>query len=116
VASQEQSAGVGEINKAVVQMEGVTQQNAALVEQATAAILSFEEEANRLAAAVSKFKLAASARPARPARQAEPVKPVKPVAHARAMPRELAPRLPAARAPKRALSHSAAASDEWKEF
>jgi len=57
VASQEQSSGVGEINKALVQMEGATQQNAALVEQATAAILSFEEEADRLTAAVGHFKL-----------------------------------------------------------
>jgi methyl-accepting chemotaxis protein len=56
-ASQEQSSGVGEINKALAQMEAVTQQNAALVEQATAAILSFEEEADRLTAAVSHFKL-----------------------------------------------------------
>jgi methyl-accepting chemotaxis protein len=42
-------------------MEAVTQQNAALVEQATAAILSFEEEANRLGSAVGHFKLAGKA-------------------------------------------------------
>jgi methyl-accepting chemotaxis protein len=60
-ASQEQSSGVGEINKALVQMEAVTQQNAALVEQATAAILSFEEEAGRLTMAVGHFKLAGKA-------------------------------------------------------
>jgi methyl-accepting chemotaxis protein len=47
-----------EINKAIVQMEQVTQQNAALVEQVTAATLSFEEEAKRLAAAVNRFKIA----------------------------------------------------------
>jgi methyl-accepting chemotaxis protein len=60
-ASQEQSSGVGEINKALAQMEAVTQQNAALVEQATAAILSFEEEADRLSVAVRHFKLEGSA-------------------------------------------------------
>jgi len=60
-ASQEQSSGVGEINKALAQMEAVTQQNAALVEQATAAILSFEEEAGRLSTAVGHFKLAGKA-------------------------------------------------------
>jgi methyl-accepting chemotaxis protein len=45
-------------------MEGVTQQNAALVEQATAAILSFEEQARRLGAAVAGFGAGAAA-PAR---------------------------------------------------
>jgi len=49
---------VEEINKAIVQMEHVTQQNAALVEQVTAATLSFEEEAKRLTEAVSRFKFA----------------------------------------------------------
>ena len=88
-------------------MEGVTQQNAALVEQATAAILSFEDQANRLAAAVSRFKLARSARPAGP---------VKPVATARAVVRQLAQHSPARRVPKRVLSHAPAVSDEWKEF
>jgi len=60
VASKEQSSGVEEINKAIVQMEQVTQQNAALVEEVTAATLSFEEEAKRLAAAVSRFTSAES--------------------------------------------------------
>jgi len=58
VASKEQNSGMEEINKAIVQMEQVTQQNAALVEQVTAATLSFEEEAKRLAAAVGRFRIA----------------------------------------------------------
>jgi methyl-accepting chemotaxis protein len=57
VASKEQSAGVEEINKAIVQMEGATQQNAALVEQATASTLSFEEESRRLINVVSRFRV-----------------------------------------------------------
>jgi hypothetical protein len=56
-ASAEQSTGVEEIGKAIQQLEGVTQQNAALVEQAGAAALSFEEEAGRLIDAVGAFKL-----------------------------------------------------------
>jgi methyl-accepting chemotaxis protein len=56
-ASSEQSAGVDEINKAIVQLESVTQQNAALVEQAAAAALAFEEEAERLSSAVGAFKV-----------------------------------------------------------
>jgi methyl-accepting chemotaxis protein len=58
VASKEQSSGVHEINKAIVQMESVTQQNAALVEQATASTLAFEEQAANLIAAIRYFKVA----------------------------------------------------------
>jgi methyl-accepting chemotaxis protein len=57
-ASEEQNTGVEEINKAILQMDNVTQQNAALVEEATASSLAFEEEAKKLSEAVSKFKLA----------------------------------------------------------
>jgi methyl-accepting chemotaxis protein len=57
VASREQSAGIEEINKAIVQMENATQQNAALVEQATASTLSFEEESRRLIDVVGKFRI-----------------------------------------------------------
>jgi methyl-accepting chemotaxis protein len=56
VASKEQSSGVHEINKAIMQMESVTQQNAALVEQATASTLAFEEQAAKLIAAIRHFK------------------------------------------------------------
>ncbi len=58
VASREQSVGVSEINKAVVQLEGMTQQNAALVEEAAAKSLSFQEEADRLTEIVARFKVA----------------------------------------------------------
>ena len=57
-ASREQSAGVQEINKAIMQMEGVTQQNAALVEQATASTLAFEEQAAALLQAIEHFRVA----------------------------------------------------------
>ena len=54
-ASNEQSVGIEEVNKAIIQMEGVTQQNAALVEEAAAA--EMQERANGLYAAISVFKL-----------------------------------------------------------
>ena len=56
-ASAEQSAGIDQVNKAITQMDGVTQQNATLVEEAAAAAESMEEQANRLMEAVSMFKL-----------------------------------------------------------
>ncbi len=56
-ASQEQSAGIEQVNQTVVQMDETTQQNAALVEEATAAARSMEEQAGHLSDAVSIFKL-----------------------------------------------------------
>jgi methyl-accepting chemotaxis protein len=56
-ASGEQSTGIEEINRAITQLEGVTQQNAALVEQTSAAALSFESEAMRLIGIVDSIKL-----------------------------------------------------------
>ena len=56
-ASQEQSAGIEQVNQTVMQMDETTQQNAALVEEATAAARSMEEQAGHLTDAVSLFKL-----------------------------------------------------------
>lgn len=56
-ASSEQSGGIEQVNQAVVQMDAVTQQNAALVEEAAAATESMREQADNLTAAVSIFKL-----------------------------------------------------------
>jgi len=57
-ASQEQSQGIEQINIAISHMDEMTQQNAALVEQAAAAAESMEEQAANLAQAVAVFKLA----------------------------------------------------------
>jgi methyl-accepting chemotaxis protein len=56
-ASTEQSSWLQEINQSIGQLENMTQQNAALVEQATAAALSFEDEAGRLLNVVGMFKM-----------------------------------------------------------
>ena len=56
-ASQEQSAGIEQVNQTVVQMDETTQQNAALVEEASAAARSMEEQAVALNAAVDGFVL-----------------------------------------------------------
>ncbi|GAB2846343.1 methyl-accepting chemotaxis protein [Pseudoduganella ginsengisoli] len=60
-ASREQALGIGDINTAITQMDEVTQQNAALVEQAAAAAQSLQEQAASLTDAVSVFKLAGMA-------------------------------------------------------
>ncbi|WP_241071152.1 methyl-accepting chemotaxis protein [Achromobacter xylosoxidans] len=58
-ASREQVTGIGQVNTAVTQMDHVTQQNAALVEQAAAAAASLESQAQRLQHSVSTFRLPA---------------------------------------------------------
>jgi methyl-accepting chemotaxis protein len=55
-ATQEQSTGLNEINKAVVSMDEVTQQNAALVEEAAAAAESLDAQAHALTEIVGRFK------------------------------------------------------------
>jgi len=56
-ASNEQSAGIEQVNQAVTQMDDVTQQNAALVEEAAAAAASLEDQTVSLTQAISVFKL-----------------------------------------------------------
>ncbi len=56
-ASQEQSAGIEQINHAITQMDKMTEQNAAMVEEAAAAAHSLQDQAGILAQAVSVFKL-----------------------------------------------------------
>jgi methyl-accepting chemotaxis protein len=58
-ASREQSAGIEQVNKAIVQMDTTTQQNAALVEQAAAASQAIVEQTHSLSAVVERYRVAA---------------------------------------------------------
>ncbi|WP_426116935.1 methyl-accepting chemotaxis protein [Massilia sp. PWRC2] len=109
-ASLEQTSGIEQINQAIAQMDEVTQQNAALVEQAAAAAASLQDQAGNLAKVVAAFKLdgAHSAGPAvaasigrapagpAPARTSGAAKPVR-IAHVRIAP-------------------AIAKTDDWEEF
>ena len=68
-ASVEQSAGIAQVNLAIGQMDGVTQQNAALVEEAAAAAESLHHQSDLLVALVSEFSV--QAKPERRAQLAE---------------------------------------------
>jgi methyl-accepting chemotaxis protein len=57
-ASSEQEAGIGQINGAIIELDAVTQQNAALVEEAAASAEAMHAQANDLAKLVSYFQLA----------------------------------------------------------
>lgn len=69
-ANSEQSTGIEQINQAIVQMDQVTQQNAALVEESAAASEAMQEQARKLAELVSVFRVEQSgpalAAPSRP--------------------------------------------------
>jgi hypothetical protein len=55
-ASEEQSAGIEQVNNAVSQMDNVTQQNAALVEEASAASKSMEQQSSTLVSQIGYFR------------------------------------------------------------
>jgi methyl-accepting chemotaxis protein len=137
-ASQEQTSGIEQVNQAVIQMDRVTQQNAALVEEAAAAAQSLQEQASTLAHTVSAFKLqpgsmtVATARapdaslhtnPARAASQSpKPLtKAAAPKSSTPAQPAtapQLAHRAPIApKATSKALpAPASSASDDWESF
>jgi methyl-accepting chemotaxis protein len=109
-ATLEQSHGIEEVNAAIGQMDEMTQQNAALVEEAAAAAESMQDQANNLAQAVSIFKLAGdefAKRAAAPQRKAKPAAPVRSTAVVAATP---------APGPKKKLAAAAPSGDDWEEF
>ncbi|XLZ70232.1 methyl-accepting chemotaxis protein [Massilia sp. SR12] len=134
-ASREQSVGIDEVNQAIGQMDQVTQQNAALVEQAAAAAASMQEQAAQLAQVAASFRLGTeavarwSAQPrvqaqqvdhdsaAPPQRLAAPEQRAKP----RAAPRPAAASAASGAATSERRSKTerrapAAGNDEWEEF
>jgi methyl-accepting chemotaxis protein-1 (serine sensor receptor) len=121
-ASVEQSSGIEQINQAVAEMDTVTQQNAALVEQAAAAAESLQDQARALEQAVSVFRLdgaavsrqAASRPAARPAPRAVPAA-KRPAAPAIARSAS-APASAPASAARRLAAAPAAADGDWEEF
>ncbi len=122
LATQEQSAGIDQINTAISQMDHVTQQNAALVEEAAAASAALEEQAARLLEVVSVFKLDPAAMAAlgaesparRPSTQARALAVVRPArgSEQRAERRSEKPAAAGA-APRHAAAGKA---DDWEEF
>jgi methyl-accepting chemotaxis protein len=113
-ASREQSSGIEQVNKAVMQMDATTQQNAALVEQASAASLAIVEHAQALSSVISRYQVgelpAAAVRErrtsSRPWSAAAPRKPPAPAAKAPAS-------VPAR---KVAQAATAAIDSDWQEF
>jgi len=106
-ASQEQSAGIDQVNKAVTQMDEVTQQNAALVEEAAAASESMDEQARGLQKLIAFFTVdeESSGAPMAAAPAAAPRTAAAPAAPRRAASKPAAPK-PA----------SSGGDADWEEF
>ena len=78
-STREQSTGIGQVNQAVIQIDDITQQNAALVEQAAAAARNLAQQTRCVSQAMAVFKLQNAKRSARAPLAAAPRKPaVKP--------------------------------------
>jgi methyl-accepting chemotaxis protein len=111
-SSREQASGIEQVNKAITMMDDVTQQNAALVEEASAAAQALTEQASNLTQLISRYRVGEGAAdeaqaPARPAPAVERRAPTRPMTGKK---RPVA--VPAA--PARA--NGAAAAEEWKDF
>ena len=116
-AASEQSDGIGQINSAVSQLDQMTQQNAALVEQSAAAAESLKDQAVRLSDVMSIFRLDshgsnAVTTLATPPRGEAPARAAKPKSAAPSAPRVAAPHTPT---PK-AVKSEASRTDDWESF
>jgi methyl-accepting chemotaxis protein len=116
-AGDEQSAGIEQINQAVSEMDTVTQQNAALVEEAAAAAEAMQQQAANLERVVSVFQLDGQQRVAKPA----PV--VKPSAAKLAIAKSAkpagtrpTPAISAPAKPQKRVTSSAGGDGDWEEF
>ncbi|WP_308495545.1 methyl-accepting chemotaxis protein [Duganella guangzhouensis] len=114
-AGDEQSAGIEQINQAVSEMDTVTQQNAALVEEAAAAAEAMQNQAANLERVVSIFRLDGAQRVAPAAPRLSAAQPARPAAPKLA--RAAAPARAPAKPPARLKASTAAGGDgDWEEF
>ena len=114
-SAQEQASGLTQVNTAVLQLDQITQQNAAMVEEATAAGQALKGETTRLESLLSRFRVSAttSAAPTRQPRAAAASRPA-PMRSSTPAPRAMARPAPARAT---ALAHKPVAADqEWEEF
>jgi methyl-accepting chemotaxis protein len=111
-AGLEQEAGIEQINVAITEMDTVTQQNAALVEEAAAAAGALQDQAIMLTEVASVFKVAGAAARRAPVLAGGAPAAVKPAAPARAPLRLSAD----AGKPRKVANGATAASEEWDEF
>jgi methyl-accepting chemotaxis protein len=111
-SAQEQSTGLAEVNTAVNEMDQVTQQNAAMVEQSTAASHSLAQEADALATLIGRFDVGGACAPI----AAKPRKPHAPAAKATKPARRTILQALTGRGSNLAVKQAAPAEESWEEF
>ncbi|MBV5309923.1 methyl-accepting chemotaxis protein [Chromatium okenii] len=109
-ASVEQSTGIEQVNQAITQMDDVTQQNAALVEQAAAAAEALADQARELSKIISIFKTGGE----KVTPQRASTAPAKPSAMVSRRP--AAPAAKVSRPPRPTFTAKSVDEDEWSEF
>jgi methyl-accepting chemotaxis protein len=117
-SSREQSVGLNEVNTAVNQMDQVTQQNAAMVEEANAAGATLASEANRLRELIGQFDLGrGSSTPAAALRSTASVMAARPTHAPAASPaRGMVGKIAKAFGGGKASAAAAASTESWEEF
>jgi methyl-accepting chemotaxis protein len=118
-ASAEQSDGIGQVNGSVAQLDQMTQQNAALVEQSAAAAESLKEQAVKLSEVVATFQLDRSVDLASPHRAPAPAPRSAPAASPRrcpSLPKSAEAGPPPRRQKPAAATAAPATDDAWESF
>ena len=115
-ASREQSDGIEQINQAVIQMDTVTQQNAALVEEAAAAAESLQDQAIALTNVVGVFKLDGNYVAATPAARAKPARANVVALQTKQRPPKPASVPMAASVQRKQIVNAPAGEKDWEEF
>jgi methyl-accepting chemotaxis protein len=120
-SSREQASGIEQVNKAITMMDDVTQQNAALVEEASAAAQALTDQASNLTQLIARYRVGDgdSSDHAPAAERSAPVRAAAPAAERRAVTRPLmgkkrpAPTAPSASA---GAATGAGAAENWNDF
>jgi methyl-accepting chemotaxis protein len=115
-SAKEQSVGLSEVNTAVNQMDQVTQQNAAMVEEASAAGATLASEAGKLRELVSQFQLGTSAGYTTGTSRAAPLRSASTQAPVASAPRSMVGKIAKAFSGRGGAASAAAVADDWQEF
>jgi methyl-accepting chemotaxis protein len=117
-SSREQASGIEQVNKAITMMDDVTQQNAALVEEASAAAQALTEQASNLTQLISRYRVGEGSSSETPRATARPtVVAAAPAVERRAATRPLTgKKRPVAVSPAAPAGAAGAAAEEWKDF
>ena len=113
-SSREQASGIEQVNKAITMMDDVTQQNAALVEEASAAAQALTEQASNLTQLISRYRVGEGA--ADEAQAPAAARPAAPAVERRAPTRPMTGKKRPVAVPAAPRATNGAAAEEWKDF